>query len=689
MKTLKKALSLLMALAVICTIPLSASAANVSGATIDLTKTGSVNLYKYDLTGAEKDGVWDSSYVSTGVRDESGVEAILGNPSRVSSLNANGTAYGYAVPGVEFTYLKVADIRAFSITENGAEHVEVLYGIKPTENTNAFLSAIGLSTDDRYAPADTQEDGQTVYYYQSDKLIAGLQSALSANSTVVKNKLEKYVHDNSGTAMAVTNAYGHSAASNLPLGLYLFVETRVPEMVVDTTDPFLLSLPMTTVTGSNANTGGEAWNYDITIYPKNITGIPSLEKTLREAVIDTGKNNGSTSDITDGYAHTASASSGDLLDYQIISTLPSITSAASYITEYTFVDTLAAGLSYKKNDVLLEFFKDAGCTDHITSWADNSGKFTVAYNTAADGKNVMTISLTAAGLTELNTSAAVYSGASMVNSGFSDCTLRVTYQAKLNSDSTVVFGDSGNSNAVALQWKRTNSDFYDTLVDDCHAYVYGVDVTKRFSDGQGDMSKVEFVVYNNTDKYFLVAALNASEGVWYVTGHTQEEASATHFSPNSAGKLMIKGMEDDNYVFSEVKTANGYSLLKDNIRVSIVPSESTTVCDIYATDALGLIQNDPRFANVSPGVYHNMPQKHLEHKTLTAAAAVDGNRVSMGKDGNSDNAFVLFNVVNTKGFDLPQTGSRGNWMFPVIGISGLSLALLGIVLLSRKKTAQD
>ena len=115
------------------------------------------------------------------------------NPSRVSSLNANGTAYGYAVPGVEFTYLKIADIRTFSVSENGAEHVEVLYGIKPTENTNAFLSAIGLSTDDRYAPADMQEDGQTVYYYQSDKLITGLHDALSANSTVVKNKLEKVI----------------------------------------------------------------------------------------------------------------------------------------------------------------------------------------------------------------------------------------------------------------------------------------------------------------------------------------------------------------------------------------------------------------------------------------------------------------------------------------------------------------
>lgn len=689
MKTLKNILSLLMALAVICTLPLSAFAAPFDDAVIDFTKSASVNIYKYGLTGAEKDGIWDSSYVSTGVRDESGVEAILGNPSRVSSLNANGTAYGYAVPGVEFTYLKIADIRTFSVSENGAEHVEVLYGIKPTENTNAFLTAIGLSTDDRYAPADMQEDGQTVYYYQSDKLITGLHNALSANSTVVKNKLEKYVKDNNGTAMAETDAYGHSAASNLPLGMYLFVETRVPEMVVDTTDPFLLSLPMTAVNGSNATNGGEAWNYDVTLYPKNNTGIPSLEKTLREAKADTGKHDGSTSDITDGYAHTASASTGDMIDYQIISTLPSITSVASYISEYTFVDTLAKGLSYKKNDVVLEFFKDKNCTDCITSWAENSGKFAISYNAGADGKNVMTISLTPAGLTELNTSTAVYSGASMVNSGFSDCTLRVSYQARINADSTVVFGDAGNSNAVALQWKRTNSSFYDTLVDDCHVYVYGIDLTKRFSDGQGDMSKVEFVAYNSTDKYFLLAAPNAAEGVWYITGHTADEANATHFVPNSQGKLVIKGTEDDNYIFAEVKTAPGYSLLKDKIQIAIVQSQSATVCDIYSTDALGLIQNDPRYANVSAGSYHNLPQKHLEHKALTAAAAVDGNRVNMSKDGNSENAFVPFNVVNTKGFDLPQTGSRGNWMFPVIGLSGLSAAILGIVLLSRKKTAQD
>ncbi|MBQ3704313.1 MAG: SpaH/EbpB family LPXTG-anchored major pilin [Oscillospiraceae bacterium] len=330
-------------------------------------------------------------------------------------------------------------------------YTELLYGIEPSEKSNVFLAILGLTTEDRYKPADETAGGQPMYYYQSDKLISGLQKVLADNSTAVKNALEQYIHTCGGTALAETDAYGHTAADNLPLGLYLLVETRVPESVIDMTDPFLVSLPMTAVNGSNAENGGDAWLYDVTLYPKNLTGIPSLEKTLREARIDTGKNHGSTSDIADGYAHTATASGGDLIDYQIISTLPSITSQASYLSEYTFVDTLSKGISYKKNDVLIEFFKDANCTDHICSWDENSGKFTVAYNTGADGKNVMTISMTAAGLADINSSSAVYTGADMVNSGYSDCTMRITYQAKLNSDNTVSYGDTGNSNAVALQ----------------------------------------------------------------------------------------------------------------------------------------------------------------------------------------------------------------------------------------------
>ena len=57
----------------------------------------------------------------------------------------------------------------------------------------------------------------------------------------------------------------------------------------------------------------------------------------------------------------------------------------------------------------------------------------------------------------------------------------------------------------------------------------------------------------------------------------------------------------------------------------------------------------------------------------------------MAEDGDSDNAFSPMTVINTRGFNLPQTGGYGNWAFPVIGISGFALAMLGIYVLLRKK----
>ena len=655
-----------------------ANAANAADATIDTSRTGSMEIYKYDLTNAEKDGVWDSSYVSTGVKDTAGVNNILGNNSRVSDLGNGDVSYGYAIKGVEFTYLRVADIRTYTESENGQSHIEVLYGIPVNTTTDQLLGAIGVTHENRYAPADQTVDGALTYYYQSDTLIDGLAAALETNSTTVKNALENYVTSNGGTALPETDSYGRTSASGLPLGLYLVVETRVPEMVTSTTAPFFVSLPMTSVDGDNATDGGNRWIYDVTMYPKNLTGIPTLEKTVREAKADTGHNEGSTTDINDGYAHTATASDNDVVEYQIISTLPAITSEATYLTQYTFVDTLSKGISYNKNDVVLEFFTDSSCTERLTTWkqSDGTAKFAVSYSDGDDGASVMTITMTSAGLKEINENRLVYTGASMVNSGYSDCTLRITYAATVNSDASVVYGDDGNPNNVTLTWSRTNTTYIDVLVDDCHVYIYGIDLTKEFSDGNGDFSAVKFVMHNDTDDYYVVAEL-ASDGVYYVTDHVSAEADATKFVPTSEGKILVHGLEDDTYTITEVETDNGYTLLKDDIEVVISTAEGE-LCDWYDTDALGVVQNDDRYTHI---------QKHLEHRLLTASATVDDNDVDMNKDGDSVNAFAPFKVVNTRGFDLPRTGSNGNWMFPVIGVLTMmgAAAVIAVLLRSKKK----
>ena len=705
MKNFKKIMSLLLALTLCLSFPVAASAAAYNGddpregVLIDEEAEGSLTIYKYDLTNAEKDGVWDSSYVSTGVYDEAGVNNVLGG-STESDLGNGEVSYGYAIKGVEFSYLKVADIVQFTESEADSRtdnHVETLYGIDKVKGAD-FLKALGLENGDkRYTNADHLNANQ--YFYQSDVLIDALAAGLESNSTTVKNALEAYMAANSGVAMPLTDSYGKTEAKNLDLGLYLLVETKVPEMVTSTTDPFLVSVPMTTINGTNADNGGTTWIYDITLYPKNLTGIPTLEKTLRENKNDTGKHNGSTSNITDGYAHTGTASAGDVLDYQIISTLPTITSESTYLSCYTFVDTLSKGLTYTKGDVVLEFFTDAACTDKIASWKETDGKFSVAYNTSSAGEGVMTIEMTAEGLAEINTSKTVYADASMVNTGYSDCTVRITYTAKMDSDNSVVFGDIGNDNKVVLTWKRTSDNYYDTLVDDAHVFTYGIDLTKKFSDGKGNFANVQFVIKNDTDNYFVKAALNAEEGIYYVTEHVANADEATLFTPvtpvavpksgEAQNKIIVKGLEDDTYTITEIRTDNGYVLLKDDIEVVISQAETTELCDIYESDVLGLIQNDPRYAEIinDTGDLKNMPQKHLEHHLLTASATVDGNKVTMLVDNGSENAEAPLTVVNTRGFDLPETGDNGTLMFTVFGILIMAGAAGVLYIATRKKKA--
>ena len=684
MKNITKILSLFLALTLLLSFPVAASAAALPGtATIDESRTGSLTIYKYDLTGAEKDGVWDSSYVSTGVYDEIGVNNVLGG--NASTLGNGETGYGYAIKGVEFSFVKVADIVQFSESETDNRtdgHVEVLYAVDKAKGAD-FLKALGLTDGkSRYENADALDESK--YFYQSDVLISALSSGLTANSTTVKNAMERYAAAN-GSAMALTDSYGKTKAENLPLGLYLVAETKVPEMVVSTTDPFLVSIPMTSVNGTNATDGGTRWIYDITLYPKNLTGIPSLEKTLREAKADTGK--------TDSYAHTGTASAGDTIDYQIISTLPSITSEATYLSCYTFIDTLSAGLSYTKGDVTLEIFSDAACKNAVTSWKETDDYFSVSYNEAQDGKTAMTVEITAKGLAEINKSKAIYSDANMVNSGFSDFTMRLTYTAKVDSDNSLVVGDKGNDNKVVLTWKRSSETFYDTLVDDAHVYTYGIDLAKLFSDGKGDFSKVEFLVESKTDNYYVKAELHKDEGVYYVTGHTTDKADATHFVPvktgDTKGRILIKGLEDDTYSMTEVRTDSGYVLLKQDIEVVISQKEGAESCTVYASDALGLIQNDPRYAKViqSDADLKNIPQKHLEHKLLTASATVSGKKVNMTEDNGSANAEAPLTVVNTRGFDLPKTGDNGTMMFTVVGILLMVGAAAVLYMVSNKKSA--
>ena len=584
--------------------------------TIDPAKKASLSIYKYDITTAGKDGAWDAeSYVSTGLHDD----AVIDKLSK------------YAIQGVEFTYLRVADVTMNNEVVDGQRTVGVLYGFDTSDRSNAVLSTIGLTN------AEAHKTDNGINYFTSDMLNNKLATALAANATTVKNALETAVK-NGGVAMSETDATGHTSASDMEQGLYLVAETRVPENVTSTCNPFFVSLPMTTIDGA-------AWNYDVTVYPKNQTGNPTLDKTVREDKNSTGKNTGSLTDIKDGYAHTATASVGDTVDYQIISTMPTITSKASDLSEYAYVDTMSKGIKYNKNDVAIEFFKDSGCTDKITTWAEDSGKFTVAYD---DAQNIMTIRMTEAGLSEINEAATVYTDS--VKRGYSDCTMRITYAATLTADAAT-YGDRDNPNKVKLTWKRTNTTYYDTLEDCCHVYVYAIDLIKQFSDNNGTFGKVKFIAYNDTDGYYIKA--NMEGEVYNVTGFTSNKSEATMLIPNLKGHIILRGIEDDTYTLTEVATDKGYVLLRDPVKI-VVTTKENGACERCGA------------------------------ALLTASATVNGEPVSM----TDANAVVPLRIINNPGFDLPKTGGYGVWMYTVGGVLLLGAAAF-IVVKSRKHKSEQ
>lgn len=75
-----------------------------------------------------------------------------------------------------------------------------------------------------------------------------------------------------------TDENGMVQFTDLPVGLYLVMETSKPATVTEPVEPFLVSIPMTRVT-EDAN-AQKQWLYDVVVYPKNSThkGAITLKK---------------------------------------------------------------------------------------------------------------------------------------------------------------------------------------------------------------------------------------------------------------------------------------------------------------------------------------------------------------------------------------------------------------------------
>lgn len=768
---------------------------------IDMSKTGSLTIHKYDITAAEAAGDYtEGTRIANGEQD----------------ATLEDTMSDYAVEGVQFTYLRVGDIETYSNTAKTNTDVNVVYEI-PTE----LADILGLTEADAYdmtaSGVANKCEKAGVYHYDSTQLSNAMEALLQKDDVAAKDALETYVYDygtmdsttDQGTKigavnMAKTDKNGVTSADGLELGLYLIIETEVPEQVVETCNPWFVSLPFTNMTSQDdtdagLNTGGDYWLYDMTCYPKNQTGNPTLDKSVRNAYSNTtvedkngtvnqgdvyvsandsssfvvynddtnaentadtdnaayvANRGGYTSDgVTAGkdgaeystdfaYRDTTTASAGDVLDYILVSRLPHISSKATFLSEYTFTDILSEGITYN-NDVKIAFYNNAAdanannTKNAVLKWDLGSSRYEQKYadvtvedelsgQISTDGSTQLTVSLTEAGLKVINGTATNNAESAATLNGLSDYYMVVYYTATVNSNETLVLGDNGNENDVVLTWSRTSDSYYNTLEDRNYVYAYSLDLTKEFSDEKGDFSQVQFKLYNKTDAYYVEAAQDEETGVYYVTGKNVSEDAATTFVPTDDGSLIVYGLEADTYQITEIATDNGYTLLADQIVVTITPTDRDIIASVSGVTGMDEAAIDAIVQYYHGGIYNENGQLvTASEDELTGAngarpAIQDANGRTIGKTdmhigdmipatatvddvdadmnshvytkGNqkteltSADATVVLTVVNHSNFELPMTGGYGTLLFT---LAGCGIALVAVLVMTKKSKKKE
>lgn len=82
--------------------------------------------------------------------------------------------------------------------------------------------------------------------------------------TKTVSQAEAYIQDRDPVERKTTPESGNITFSNLELGRYYVVETKVPKNALTKTESFLVDLPRT-------SDNGDEWNYDVTVSPKTTT----------------------------------------------------------------------------------------------------------------------------------------------------------------------------------------------------------------------------------------------------------------------------------------------------------------------------------------------------------------------------------------------------------------------------------
>lgn len=221
-RLLTAALSAVMALSV-CALPAMAADGTTTPNPVWSQNHGSITIHKYEWNGT------NGNYAT--------------GEDNVNQLPNDTTTTPSPLKDAEFTLYEV----------KGAAWLKAYYSGKPGDTIQA--SVFDWNT---YAEKDTTSGDYK----------------LKTNAPTVK-KVGTQTTNEAGIAKFDKVKEGETE-KDLPLGLYLVMETKSPDQVTTPCEPFLVSVPMTRVGATNPQSD---WLYDVHVYPKNRTSYGNITLT--------------------------------------------------------------------------------------------------------------------------------------------------------------------------------------------------------------------------------------------------------------------------------------------------------------------------------------------------------------------------------------------------------------------------
>lgn len=649
-------------------------------------------------------------------------DAVLGNGKTVSlsvrkTQHVEGTDDNLGINGVVFKALRVGELyqvklnQSATASQNSINEYTMVYGIE-----SDFATAAGLTDKADYTFTYNQE---LVYGFADTTPIVEVfkENQVYPDNKNTKDKIYQYVASNRDAIKAITATTGDGTSGIATfegvdaygdLGLYVIVEYNVDKAVLVKADktteriaitkeayPYIVSLPTLTKE--------DQWQTEVTVITKNKTDLADVTKKIvnNYTVGESLDEYDSLGEVLDAnLVDTDTTYYGDTVEFRLKADLPKIpdTSEKS-VTTFVLWDALSEGYTFTPSETTIHVNhgKDQTAMEYLEDYIVNvkTIKETTTYTDNAStkqnfgseyiGGSLITIVFTDGGKAKLTT-------LSKSKDTSEDKSVYVYYTADVNQNAIVGPQgtgnpeNSGNPNMVMLEYAVSGHDTtLKTDWDKVTEFTFGIDATKflmkkvngedkeyRLSQNDG-FEKVQFRLYKEVDNkkvYYTFTTNQDAQGKKIVGEYdvagtaetTGGQNDSTIVSPMDNGTFTIRGLEPNTYYLQEVKTVNGYNLLKKPIEITLIG---------YKAHNGYTNSDDPTDADEFVG-------------TLGKEAEENGKKTIVLADGD-DNGITSLKIINTRGFQLPSTGGMGIGLFVLAGAAVVAAGIIYYVSSGKKE----